>query len=75
MATHVVVKGFGGPGDTRFTPGQVVDATAWPNVSALIASRYIRPRTVMEARDKQPSAPAAVVQAPAAARGKAAGKR
>jgi len=58
MATHVVVKAFGGPGGTQFVPGQVVDATAWPNTRALIQSRYLRARTVAEvAPDKQPTRP------------------
>jgi hypothetical protein len=52
MATHVVVKAFGGPGGTQFVPGQVVDATAWPNTPALIQSRYLRARTVSEADKK-----------------------
>lgn len=53
MTTHVVVKGFGGPGKTEFTPGQLVDATGWPNVTSLVAARYIRPRTVAEAAKEQ----------------------
>jgi hypothetical protein len=57
MATHVVVKAFGGPGGTQFVPGQVVDATAWPNTPALIQSRYLRARTVSEAGDKQSPRP------------------
>ena len=59
MATpHVVVKAFGGPGDTQFTPGQVVDATAWPRVASLIQSRYIRLRTAAEvAQDQQHARP------------------
>ena len=58
MATHVVVKAFDGRGETRFTPGQVVDATAWPNVASLVQSRYLRPRTVAEAgKDPQAARP------------------
>ena len=54
MATHVVVKAFGGPGGTQYVPGQVVDATAWPNTPTLIKSRYLRARTVAEAgKDQQ----------------------
>lgn len=58
MGTHVVVKAFGGPGATEYKPGQVVDATAWPNTPALIQSRYLRARTVAEAaKDTQPTRP------------------
>ena len=57
MGTHVVVKAFGGPGETRFAPGQVVDATAWPNRTALVRARYLRERTVIEASKDQQARP------------------
>jgi hypothetical protein len=54
QGTHVVVKAFGGPDKSRYEPGQVVDAAAWPNARALVASRYIRERTVQDAAKDQP---------------------
>lgn len=53
MATHVVVKPFSGSGETEFRPGQLVDATGWPNVGALVRTRYLRERTVAEAAQEQ----------------------
>jgi hypothetical protein len=57
QGTHVVVKAFGGPGDTRYVPGQVVDATAWPNSRSLVAARFLRERTVLEAAKEQTTRP------------------
>jgi len=57
QGTHVVVKAFGGPGDARYVPGQVVDAAAWPNARSLTAARYIRERTVSEAAKDQSARP------------------
>jgi hypothetical protein len=54
MDTHVVVREFGGPHGKRFLHGQVVDATAWPNVRALVNARYLRERTVQEAAREVP---------------------
>lgn len=57
QGTHVVVKAFGGPGEARFIPGQVVDAAAWPNARSLVAARYLRERTVTEAAKDQQARP------------------
>ena len=52
-----MVKAFGGPGEARFIPGQVVDAAAWPNARSLVAARYLRERTVTEAAKDQQARP------------------
>ena len=55
--THVVLREFSGADGVRFRSRQQIDASRWPNASALIRAHYIRERTVSEAAREQSPAP------------------
>lgn len=57
MHTHIVAKGFSGPGGHEFKPGEKVDASGWRNTDNLVAHRYLKPIPVTAAAAASPAPP------------------
>jgi hypothetical protein len=59
MQTHEILRRFPGDGQHVHQPGDAVDASAWPNASALESQGYMRAVSLPTAEPRRRGRPAA----------------